>query len=161
MVNSKDFLQSPRLGLIQPLLLETLLLKRLSGNALSAKPFPQGLTTAVTYFRHSALIFRYFGGILLPMSWRRVAYGLLLAAGIAVLVLLIMPAVHVPFIVVHGPVSALRAQRSAWLFSLLLQAMAFLLAGVLPLRSAATALRRCSAKHYEFTLMPDSLALRC
>jgi hypothetical protein len=95
------------------------------------------------------------------MSWRQVAYGLLLAAGIAILVLLIMPAVHVPFIVVHGPVSALRAQRSAWLFRLLLQGMAFLLAGFLPLRSAATVLRRRSAKGCVFMLMPDSLALRC
>lgn len=95
------------------------------------------------------------------MSWRQVAYVLLLAAGIAILVLLIVPAVHVPFIVVHGPVSALRAQRLAWLFCLLLQALAFLLAGVLPLRSAATVLRRRSAQRGVFTLMPRGLALRC
>ena len=95
------------------------------------------------------------------MSWRQVAYGLLLAAGIAILVLLIVPAVHVPFIVVHGPVSALRAQRSAWLFGLLLQAMAFLLVGVLPLRSATRPLERRSAKRCVFTVMPQSLALRC
>ena len=54
-----------------------------------------------------------------------------MAAGIAILVLLIVPAVHLPFVVVHGPVTALRAQRAAWLFVLLLRAAAFLSAGTL------------------------------
>ena len=73
-----------------------------------------------------------FGGILVAMSSRQIAQSLFLAAGIAILVLLILPAVHVPCIVVHGPLSALRAQRAAWLLSLLMSAAAFLFVGVLP-----------------------------
>ena len=63
------------------------------------------------------------------MHSRQVIQGLLLTAGIAVVALLILPAVHVPFIVVHGPVSALRAQRAALLFQVLIQASAFTFAG--------------------------------
>ena len=63
------------------------------------------------------------------MHSRQVIQGLLLTAGIAVVALLILPAVHVPFIVVHGPVSALRAQRAALLFQSLIQTSALMLAG--------------------------------
>jgi hypothetical protein len=66
------------------------------------------------------------------MSWRQIAQSLFLAAGIAILVLLILPGVHVPCIVVHGPLTALRAQRAVWLLNLLMWAAAFLFAGVLP-----------------------------
>lgn len=65
------------------------------------------------------------------MSSRQIARGVFLAAGIAILVLLVVPAVHVPFVIVHGPLTALRAQRAAWLFNLLLRASAFLFAGLL------------------------------
>lgn len=65
------------------------------------------------------------------MSSRRIGRSLFLAAGIAIVALLVMPAVHVPFIVVHGPVSALRAQRMAWLLNFLIRAAAFLFAGLL------------------------------
>jgi len=63
------------------------------------------------------------------MHSRQVIQGLLLTAGIAVVALLILPAVHVPFIVVHGPVSALRAQRAALLFQILIQTSALTFAG--------------------------------
>ena len=63
------------------------------------------------------------------MHSRQVIQGLLLTAGIAVVALLILPAVHVPFIVVHGPVSALRAQRAALLFQSLIQMSALTFAG--------------------------------
>lgn len=95
------------------------------------------------------------------MSSRQVAYGLFLAAGIAILVLLIMPAVHVPFIVVHGPVTALRAQRSAWLFRLLVQAAAFLLAGLLSVPSAPTTLRLDIPRLSVFARISPNFALRC
>lgn len=65
------------------------------------------------------------------MSSRQIAQGLFMAAGIAILVLLIVPAVHLPFVVVHGPMTALRAQRAAWLFILLLRAAAFLFVSTL------------------------------
>ena len=65
------------------------------------------------------------------MSSRQIAQGLFMAAGIAILVLLIVPAVHLPFVMVHGPLTALRAQRAAWLFILLLKAAAFLFVGLL------------------------------
>ncbi len=95
------------------------------------------------------------------MNSRQLAYGLFLAAGIAILVLLIMPAVHVPFIVVHGPVSALRAQRSAWLFRLLVQAAAFLLAGLLPLPCPPTTSRIDLPKLSGFARISSNFALRC
>ena len=63
------------------------------------------------------------------MHSRQVIQGLLLTAGVAVVALLILPAVHVPFIVVHGPVSALRAQRAALLFQILIQTSALTFAG--------------------------------
>lgn len=63
------------------------------------------------------------------MHSRQVIQGLLLTAGIAVVALLILPAVHLPFIVVHGPVSALRAQRAALLFQVLIQMSALTFAG--------------------------------
>jgi len=65
------------------------------------------------------------------MSSRQVIQGIFLAAGIAILVLLFMPAVHAPFVVMHGPMTALRAQRAAWMIRVLLQAAAFLFAGLL------------------------------
>jgi hypothetical protein len=125
------------------------------------KPFPQSRTTAVTYFRHSGLLFSYFGGILSRMSSRQVACGLFLAAGVAILALLIMPAVHLPFIVVHGPVSALRAQRSASLLRFMVQAAAFLLAGLLPLPSSPAIVKFCLPKPNSFARMSPNLALRC
>ncbi len=63
------------------------------------------------------------------MHSRQLIQILLLMAGIAVVALLILPAVHVPFIVVHGPVSALRAQRAALLFQILIQVSALTFAG--------------------------------
>ena len=95
------------------------------------------------------------------MSSRQVCYGIFLAAGIAILVLLIMPAVHVPFIVVHGPVSALRAQRSAWLFRLLVLAAAFLFAGLLPSLSPPMTFQFSFLKLSTFAPISLNFALRC
>jgi hypothetical protein len=64
------------------------------------------------------------------MRSRQVVQTLLLLAGIAILALLIVPAVHLPFVVLHGPMSALRAQRAASLLNFLLRAAAFLFAGL-------------------------------
>jgi hypothetical protein len=80
------------------------------------------------------------------MSSRQIAQSLFLAAGIAIVVLLILPAVHLPCIVVHGPLSALRAQRAAWLLDLLMRAAAFLFLGFL--------LPRSHSAHGEFLLLP-------
>lgn len=63
------------------------------------------------------------------MHSRQLIRGLLLTAGIAVVALLVLPAVHVPFIVVHGPLTALRAQRAALLFQILIQMSALTIAG--------------------------------
>lgn len=68
------------------------------------------------------------------MNSRLIAQSLFLLAGIAILLLLIVPAVHLPFVVVHGPLTALRAQRAAWLVDFLLRTAAFLCVGfVLPI----------------------------
>jgi hypothetical protein len=64
------------------------------------------------------------------MSSRQIACSLFLGAGIAIVALLIIPAVHVPFIVVHGPVSTLSSQRSAWSLIFLLWAAARMMAGL-------------------------------
>jgi len=63
------------------------------------------------------------------MSSGQIARSVFVAAVIAILVLLIVPAVHLPFVVVHGPITALRAQRAAWLLTLLLRTVAFLSLG--------------------------------
>jgi hypothetical protein len=64
------------------------------------------------------------------MGSRQIACSLFLGAGIAIVALLIIPAVHVPFIVVHGPVSTLSSQRSAWSLIFLLWAAARVMAGL-------------------------------
>jgi hypothetical protein len=51
---------------------------------------------------------------------------------IVVLVLLLLPAVHLPFIVIHGPLSALRAQQAAGMLQVLIQSPAFMIAGAAP-----------------------------
>jgi hypothetical protein len=71
------------------------------------------------------------------MRSRQAVQTVLLLAGIAILALLIIPTVHVPFVVLHGPMTALRAQRAASVLNFLLRAAAFLFAGLLtapPLR---------------------------
>ncbi|HWC15859.1 MAG TPA: hypothetical protein VG498_02555 [Terriglobales bacterium] len=92
------------------------------------------------------------------MQSRQMVRGLFLAAGIAILTLLIAPAVHVPCIVVHGPASALRAQRAAWLLQILIQASAFLIAGF-----AARPARRevHSQTELEFRIAPVLLRCNC
>ena len=64
------------------------------------------------------------------MSSRQVVQVLFLAAGLCILALLMMPAVHLPCLVVHGPTTALRAQRWALMLVLFLRAAAFLFAGM-------------------------------
>lgn len=65
------------------------------------------------------------------MSSRQIIRALLIALAISIFVLLMVPVVHVPCIVVHGPTTALRAQRAAWLLDFLIRAAAFLFAGML------------------------------
>jgi hypothetical protein len=61
------------------------------------------------------------------MNSRLIVVGLFVIAGVAILALLITPVVHVPYIVLHGPMSALRAQRAATLFNTMIGAGFFLL----------------------------------
>jgi len=65
------------------------------------------------------------------MNSRLIIVGLLLVASLTILALLITPVVHVPYIVVHGPMTALRAQRAAALFNALIGGSAFLFVGLL------------------------------
>ena len=96
------------------------------------------------------------------MRSRQIVQTLLLLAGIAILALLITPAVHVPFVVLHGPMSALRAQRAASLLAFALWAAAFLFAGLLigpPFRldSSQTGIQKFRAAN----LLSFSCAMRC
>jgi hypothetical protein len=68
------------------------------------------------------------------MRSRQTVQTVLLLAGVAILALLIIPAVHVPFVVLHGPMTALRAPRAASLLAILLRATAFVFAGLLTAR---------------------------
>ena len=96
------------------------------------------------------------------MNSRQIVVGLLLAAGIAVVVLLITPAVHVPYVVLHGPMTALRAQRAAKLFVALIRAAALIFAGLLlPLRSMRTSLEEASACPSVSSPLHLSCTLRC
>ena len=92
------------------------------------------------------------------MQSRQMVRGLFLAVGIAILTLLIVPAVHVPCIIVHGPTSALRAQRAAWLLQILIQTSAFLIAGF-----AARPARReiHSEAEVDFRVGPMFLRFNC
>lgn len=96
------------------------------------------------------------------MTSRQMVVGLLLAAGVAIVVLLMTPVVHLPYIVLHGPMTALRAQRAVALFNALLCACASLFVGLLfvlrELRTTSkqggTTLELSSAPHL-------SCSLRC
>jgi hypothetical protein len=95
------------------------------------------------------------------MSSRQIARGLFMAAGIAILVLLVVPAVHVPFVIVHGPMTALRAQRAASLFILLLRASAFLFAGLLLTAPYNSKVGFCPPPLRSSTPLQLSCAWRC
>ena len=96
------------------------------------------------------------------MNSRLIVVGLLIAAGIAVLALLITPVVHLPYIVVHGPMSALRAQRAAALFKALLSACASLFVGlVFAIREMRKAAARGSTPFEVSDPLDLSCALRC
>jgi len=94
------------------------------------------------------------------MGSRQMMVGFLLAAGIAVVLLLVTPVVHFPGIVVHGPMTALRAQRAARLFAALIRAAALLFAGLLlryqtmrtSLQGAMACLKVSSSPHLSCTL---------
>lgn len=92
------------------------------------------------------------------MRSRQLIQGLFLAAGVAILTLFIIPAVHVPCIVVHGPTSALRAQRSAWLLQLLIQTSAFLIAGLAVWRGRR---ERNSQWEIDFSVAPMLSRFNC
>lgn len=92
------------------------------------------------------------------MNSRQIIQLLLLAVAVCIFVLLMVPAVHVPCIVVHGPTTALRAQRAAWLFDFLIRAAAFLFAGML-----LTMIPTWTMSQEIFSAVPSSpdLSLRC
>ena len=91
------------------------------------------------------------------MNSRLIVVGLLIVASVAILALLITPNVHVPYIVVHGPMTALRAQRAAALFSALIGASAFFVGLLFVLHDLRT-----TSKERSTTLeLPGSLHLSC
>lgn len=97
------------------------------------------------------------------MRSRQIIRFLFLVSGIAILALLFMPVVHVPCVVVHGPSSALRAQRAALLLQLLLQTAAFLLfEGLRPSLVGKPAVTGLLSAHIR-SLVPLDIgcALRC
>ena len=97
------------------------------------------------------------------MNSRHIAQALMLTAGLSILVLLMIPVVHVPCVVVHGPTTALRAQRAAWILSFLMRAAAFLFAGMmLPLLSQHDAMPgRSLLPISDLTDLSLNCALRC
>ena len=95
------------------------------------------------------------------MSSRQIAQGLLLAVGLSILVLLMLPVVHCPCIVVHGPTTALRAQRSAILLIVMMRAAAFLFVGMLAAMVFRAASRTDSLRVFSMNALSLSCALRC
>lgn len=95
------------------------------------------------------------------MSSRQIAQGLLLAVGLSILVLLMIPVVHCPCIVVHGPTTALRAQRAAILLIVLMRAAAFLFVGMLAAPSFRAAPQCDSLRVFSMNALSLSCALRC
>ncbi|HWY68929.1 MAG TPA: hypothetical protein VNX88_09705 [Terriglobales bacterium] len=91
------------------------------------------------------------------MNSRLIVVGLLIVASLTILALLMTPVVHVPYIVVHGPMSALRAQRAAALFNALIGASAFFVGLLFVVQELRTTSRVGST-----TLeLPGSLHLSC
>ena len=85
-----------------------------------------------------------------------------LTAGLSILVLLMIPVVHVPCLVVHGPTTALRAQRAAWLLNFLLRAAAFLFIGMLlPMLAQQAIAERDMLPVVDLTDLSLICALRC
>ena len=95
------------------------------------------------------------------MSSRQIAQGLLVAVGLAILVLLMTPVVHCPCIVVHGPTTALRAQRAAILLVVLMRAAASLFVGMLAAMAFRAASRTDSLGVFSINALSLSCALRC
>ncbi|MBV9074483.1 MAG: hypothetical protein JOZ10_12685 [Acidobacteria bacterium] len=95
------------------------------------------------------------------MSSRQIVEVFLLTAGLCIVVLLMTPVVHVPCIVVHGPASALRAQRAALLFVLLMQAAAFLFLGILSPASRVRVFLSVFTVEENLASPPIAGALRC
>lgn len=69
------------------------------------------------------------------MNSRQIAEVLLLGAGLSILVLLMIPVVHLPCVVIHGPTTAMRAQRAASLLIFLMRQAGLIFAGMLALLS--------------------------
>jgi hypothetical protein len=96
------------------------------------------------------------------MNSRQTVRALWLAAGLSILVLLMIPVVHLPCVVIHGPATALRAQRAASLLVFLMQAAAFLFAGkVSPTFSQDATPRRAIAQIGAWADVSLNCALRC
>jgi len=95
------------------------------------------------------------------MNSRLIVVGLLIVASLAILALLITPVVHVPYIVVHGPMSALRAQRAAALFNALIGICAFL-PGLLFVLEGLRTTSKLGSTTFELPNAPHlSCSLRC
>lgn len=96
------------------------------------------------------------------MNSRLIVVGLLIVTSLAILALLITPVVHVPYIVVHGPMSALRAQRAAALFDALIGASAIVFAGLLFALQDLRTTSRPGSTSFEVPNAPHlSCSLRC
>jgi hypothetical protein len=96
------------------------------------------------------------------MNSRQIVVGFLIAAGIAMAVLLMVPVVHAPCIVVHGPTTAFRAQRSAQLFDALLHSGGLAFTGLLlPIHSQQATIQDSGACCNVSSASHLSCTLRC
>jgi hypothetical protein len=68
------------------------------------------------------------------MGARHTACLFLMGAGLCMLMLLLFPVVHAPFVVVHGPITVLRALRNISLLYLLIRGTLLVVFGRLFLR---------------------------
>jgi hypothetical protein len=95
------------------------------------------------------------------MGSRQIAYSLFLGVGIAIVALLMIPAVHLPFIVVHGPVSTLDVHRPAWALIFLVETPAFVAAGSASLSTAMRLSQQTNEATFLFRPLRLNSPLRC
>lgn len=95
------------------------------------------------------------------MNSRQIAEVLLLGAGLSILVLLMIPVVHLPCVVIHGPTTAMRAQRAASLLILLMRQAGLFFAGILALLSLRVTWRGGPIPISNSEPLTLSCALRC
>jgi hypothetical protein len=96
------------------------------------------------------------------MGSRQMTHSFFLAAGIAIVALLIVPVVRAPFIVVHGPISNLNSERAALSLTLMLRAAVQMTANPSLSHRAARPIQQTSGGElFNFCPMHRSCPLRC